>query len=321
MATRTQTRRRHAAARAPARATRASRQRPSADRGGYSGRADWKGHIAFGLVEIPVALRTAERRSDEVKFHLIDRRDRSPVGNQRISKVTGEPVPWSEIVKGYEHEKGEYVLLDDSELRRANPEASRTIEILDFVKADEVHPVFFAEPYHVLPARAKGNHAYALLREALQRSGRIGIASVVLRTRQHLAALVPRGPLLELVLMRYGHELSELSGLGLPDKELSAKLPPRELDMAEQLMDSMSGKFTPRKYKDTWHEDVMALIERKIRSGQTGPVQVPASEEEEERVAPVTDLMPLLERSLGGRRRRVPSRARPRAARPHRKSA
>ncbi len=311
MATRTVTRRRLAPSRASARAT---RHRPAADRGGYSGRADWKGHIAFGLVEIPVALRTAERRSDEVRFNLIDRRDRSPVGNLRVNKVTGEPVPWSEIVKGYEHEKGEYVLLDDSALRRANPEASRTIEILGFVEADEVHPVYFSEPYHVLPARARGNHAYALLREALARSGRIGIASVVLRTRQHLAALVPRGPLLELVLMRYGHELSDLHSPGRPEKELSAKLPARELDMAGKLVDSMSGKFTPGKYKDTWHSDVMALIRRKVRSGRTGPVRVPAAEEEEH-VAPVTDLMPLLERSLGARGRRAPTRARPRTRR------
>jgi DNA end-binding protein Ku len=315
MATRT-TRR---AARAPRSSTGARPRRAAARRGADTGRADWKGHIAFGLVEIPVTLRTAEKRSERVRFHLIDRRDRSPVGNQRVSKATGEPVPWSEIVKGYEHEKGEYVLLDDTELQRANPEASRTIQILDFVDATAVHPVYFSEPYHVLPARAKGNRAYALLRQALERSGKIGVATVVLRTRQHLAALLPRGPVLALVLMRYGQELAEPASLPLPD-ELSDKLPPKELEMADRLIESMSGSFAPGRYKDTWHTEVMALIERKIRSGRTGPVRLAEADEDEERVAPVTDLMPLLERSLGARGRRAPARrkAPPRA---HRKSA
>src|SRR5262249_7855564 len=154
-----------------------------------------------------VALRTAEQRSDTLKFSLIDRRDRAPVGNLRVNKTTGEEVPWGDIVKGYEHEKGEYVLLDESELRQANVEARRTIEIGDFVDAGAIHPVFFAEPYHVLPARERGNHAYSLLHAALERSGKVGVATVVLRTRQHLALLTTRGPLLALILLRWAHEL------------------------------------------------------------------------------------------------------------------
>src|SRR5262249_50115188 len=146
---------------------RAPRRRAAGSGRAAGGRADWKGHIAFGLVEIPVALRTAERRSDALKFTLIDRRDRAPVGNLRVNKTTGEEVPWDQIVKGYEHEKGEYVLLDDSELRQVDVEATRTIEILDFVDESAIDPVYFAEPYHVLPARARGNHAYGLLHAAL----------------------------------------------------------------------------------------------------------------------------------------------------------
>jgi DNA end-binding protein Ku len=302
--------------RAPTR--RAPRRRRASAEHGEHGRADWKGHIAFGLVEIPVALRTAERRSEALKFTLIDRRDRAPVGNLRVNKTTGEEVPWDDIVKGYEHGKGEYVLLDESELREANVEATRTIEIVDFVDAGAIHPVYFAEPYHVLPARPRGNHAYALLHAVLERSGKAGVATVVLRTRQHLALLTTRGPLLALVLLRWAHELAPAESVELPGDARSGRIPARELAMAEQLVQSMSSDWKPAAYKDTYHEDVMALIRRKVRSGQTGPVNRPEPEPGEEHGAPVLDLMPLLQRSLGTRGRRAPARARPR---PHRKSA
>jgi Ku protein len=150
--------------------------------------AIWKGFISFGLVEIPVELVTAEV-SHELSFKLFDRRDRAPVGNKRINKVTGEDVPWSEVVKGYEYSDGEYVLLAEQELKAANPEATQTIEILDFVDAADVHPAYFGKPYYLRPSRKRGHKAYCLLHETLQRTGRIGIARVVIRTRQHLAAL------------------------------------------------------------------------------------------------------------------------------------
>ncbi len=303
--------------RAPPR-RRASRRREPGTERRAGGRADWKGHIAFGLVEIPVALRTAERRGDALKFSLIDRRDRAPVGNLRVNKTTGEEVPWNEIVKGYQFEKGEYVLLDESELRQVNVEATRTIEILDFVDESAIDPVYFSEPYHVLPARARGNHAYRLLHAALQKSGKAGVATVVLRTRKHLALLTTRGPLLALVLLRWAHELVPAEKVELPEDVETERIPPRELDMAEQLVESMSSDWKPDAYKDTYHEDVMALIQRKVRSGQTGPVKQTEAEPAEEPGAPVLDLMPLLERSLGSRGRRAPARHKPRA---HRKSA
>jgi DNA end-binding protein Ku len=308
--------------RRPTSAKRRPSRRAAAEHGadGEHVRSDWKGHIAFGLVEIPVALRTAERRSRELHFSLIDRRDRAPVGNLRVNKVSGEEVPWSEIVKGYEHEKGEYVLLDESELRRANVEASRTIEIRDFVDAAAIDPVYFSEPYHVLPARAKGNRAYALLHAALEKSGKVGIATVVLRTREHLAALTTRGPLLALLLMRWGHDLVPAEEVKLPADSLSGSVSARELAMAQQLVESMSSDWKPGAYKDTYHEDIMALIQRKVRSGQTGPVSQPEAEEGEEPAAPVLDLMPLLQQSLGPRGRRTATRAKPRP-RAHRKSA
>ena len=315
MATRksTSTRRR------PARSGRRPGKAGHGGSGRSGGRADWKGHIAFGLVEIPVALRTAEHRRGEVKFSLVDRRDRAPVGNLRVNKTTGEEVPWGEIVKGYEHEKGEFVLLDESELKSVHVEASRTIEIMDFVDADEIDPMYYAEPYYVLPGRERGNHAYALLRDALERSGKVGIAKVMLRTRQHIAALMTRGPLLALILMRWDHELVAPASVPLPEDAGADRVPARELAMAQQLVESMSAEWKPAQYKDTYHEDVMALIQRKVRSGRTGPVNVPDAEPEE-RVAPVLDLMPLLQQSLGSRGRRG-APARPRAARAHRRSA
>src|SRR5262249_47171518 len=239
------------------------------------GRADWKGHIAFGLVEIPVTLRHAERRADELHFSLIDRRHRAPVGNLRVNKATGEEVPWSEIVKGYEHAPDEYVLLDESELAGANVEATHTIEILDFVEAAAIDPAYYADPYLVLPARSKGNAAYVLLREALRRAGRVGVARVVLRTREHLAALTVRGPLLALDLLRWPPELMRPQDVDLPAGALSPGAGARELELAERLVDSLSGDWKPERYKDRYRDDVLALIHRKLKSGETGPVVAP----------------------------------------------
>jgi DNA end-binding protein Ku len=282
------------------------------------GRADWKGHIAFGLVEIPVALRHAERRTDELHFSLVDRRDHAPVGNLRVNKTTGEEVPWPQIVKGYEHEPGEYVLLDESELRQANVEASRSIEILDFVEGSAIDPAFYSDPYLVLPARSKGNVAYVLLRDALRKTGRVGIARVVLRTREHLAALTVRGPLLALDLLRWPHELLRPEDVKLPEGALSSRAGPRELELAEKLVDSLSGHWEPAQYKDRYRDDVLALIHRKVKSGKVEPVVTPQAEREEAGT-PVLDLMPLLRQSVG--RRAETKRPRRSARRPARRTA
>jgi len=287
-------------------------------------RALWKGHISFGLVEIPVVLRSAEKREGEVSFKLFDRRDHSPVGNLRVNKNTGEEVPWAEVVKGYEHEPGEVVLVSESELASANVEATHAIEILDFVDAKEIAKLFWSDPYFVLPARSSGQKAYTLLRETLRRTGMVGIARVVLRTRQHLAALTVEGPALVLVILRYAHELVDPESLELPEAKV-ADVPERELEMAEKLVESMSAKWTPEKYKDTWHRDVMALIERKVRSGKVEPIEEPEAEEREKKEAPVLDLMPLLKQSVEsrapGRSGARPSRARPRTQAPKRSRA
>jgi DNA end-binding protein Ku len=264
-------------------------------------RAFWKGSISFGLVEIPVSLQPATK-THELSFSLLDRKDFSPVGNKRYNKNTGRDVPWDEVVRGYEYEPDEYVVLTDEELRRANVDASETIEIVQFVEKGEIDPVFYETPYYVEPLK-KASKSYALLRAALERSGKVGIARVVLRTRQHLAALVVREQILVLDLLRYAHELRSAREIEAPP--VSAKgagVSERELKMAEQLIAGMTGKWDPATYKDEYRDDVLALVRHKVRAGQTHTVLEP-EEPEERRPArsEVVDLMPLLKRSLAER--------------------
>jgi len=264
-------------------------------------RAFWKGSLSFGLVEIPVTLRPALQTKD-LSFTLLHRKDFAPVGNRRYDKNTGREVPWKEIVRGYEYKPDEYVVLTDDELRRVNPKATQTIEIVEFVDAAEIDPIFFDTPYYVEPQK-KGSKSYALLREALEKSGKVGIARVVLRTRQHVAALMVRGKALVLNLLRYPHELRSAESLDVPGKKgAQAAVSPREVQMAQQLIQGMTGKWNPARFKDEYRDDVMALVRKKIRSNQTHTILEPESEEE--RPVPrrdVVDLMPLLKASLARR--------------------
>lgn len=266
-------------------------------------RAFWKGSISFGLVEIPVTLRPA-LQSKDLSFTLLNRKDFAPVGYKRYDKRTGREVPWEQIVRGYEYEPDEYVVLTDEELRAANAKATQTIEIVEFVDAAEIDPLYFDTPYYVEPQK-RGSKSYALLREALQKSGRVGIARVVLRTRQHLAALLVRGDALVLNLLRYAHELRSLEELDVPGKS-DARVSPREVQMAEKLIDGMTDRWKPEQFQDDYRNDVLALVKKKIRSNQTHTILEP----EEGEAAPtprrdVVDLMPLLKQSLerqqGGR--------------------
>lgn len=257
-------------------------------------RAIWKGHISFGLVEIPVALHKAED-PHEFDFTLVDRRDHARIGYERINKDTGKPVAWEDIVRAHEM-GGEMVLVSDDELARANVEASRTIDILDFVDGAQIHPAYFERPYYLAPTRKQGAKAYTLLREALERSGRVGIANIVLRTRQHLAALTTKGPVLVLVLLRFADELRSVDTLEVPEEGDKAGLEPKELEMAEQLVDSMTSEWEPDRYSDTFFRDVTKMLERKRKSGETEPVELPP--EKEPKRAAVVDLMPLLQKSM-----------------------
>lgn len=263
-------------------------------------RALWKGSISFGLVNIPVGLFSAEQRDEGLSFAQLDRRSMSPIGYKRYNKETGEEVPWEEIVRGYEYETGRYVVLSDEDFQRANPKASRTVEILDFVDASDIEPLYFDKPYYLAPpgggAAAKG---YALLRETLRRTGKVGVARVVIRTREYLAAVMARGPLLVLEVLRYPYELRSTDDLEVPGEDLDALgVTEKELKMAEMLVEQMVEGWQPEKYKDRYRDDLLARIQEKIAAGETEAVGGEGVTEEAEAGAEVVDIMSLLKRSV-----------------------
>jgi DNA end-binding protein Ku len=261
-------------------------------------RAIWKGSITFGLVEIPVSLVSAEKSEDDIDFAMLDKRDFSPVGYKRVSKKTGREVPWEDIVKGYEYEPDEYVVVTDADFARANPEAARTVEIIDFVEASHIDPMYFEKPYYLQPAK-KNSKGYALLRETLRRTGRVGIARVVIRTRQRLGAVVPRGQVLTLELLRYAHELRSPEEVSAPSDDLKQiGVTEKELKMAERVVEGMADEWKPSRYKDEYHDDLMAFIRKKVESGDTHLIEEPSEEPRARRRGEVVDLMPLLQRSI-----------------------
>lgn len=272
------------------------------------GRAIWKGAINFGLVSIPVALYSAEADSS-IDFDLLDKRDFSRVRYRRVNEKTGREVPWDEIVKGYEYEKGEYVALTDEDFVQANVEASQSIDILDFVDGAEISPIYFDKPYFLAPLKP-GQHAYALLREVMSRTGKVGIARVVIRTRQHLAALLGSGPILILNLLRFAHELRDASALDLPAGK-SGTASSQELKMAEQLVESLSGKWNPEKYRDEYHQDLLQMIDKKIKSGQTKALEPVETGRQPKHRGKVIDIMHLLRQSVEqGQKKNEASRSR-----------
>lgn len=282
-------------------------------------RAIWKGNITFGFVEIPVALVSAERPESELRFHHLDRRDMKPVGYQRVNKESGEEVAWKDIVRGYEFEGGRYVVISDEELKLANVEVSRNVAIVAFVELAEVDPFFFRKPYFLTPL-TKQSRSYALLHETLCATGKAGIAKVVLHTRQHVAAVVAHGPALALVLLRYGDEIVEPDSLGIqPLSPKGPKISDAEMKFAEQLVKGMTQTWSPEQYRDDYREDVLSLIDRKIKTGSAEAVGESAGARSSRRRSPV-DLMALLKRSLAaadaakGRKRVLPHRRKAKGA-------
>ncbi|MDN4591379.1 Ku protein [Xenophilus aerolatus] len=258
----------------------------------------WKGAISFGLVHIPVALYSATRDSG-VDFDWLDKRSMDPVGYKRINKKTGKEITKENIVKGVAYEDGQYVILSDKEIADAYPKTTQTIEIESFVPADSIPFVYLERPYYVAPIN-RGAKVYALLREALQRSGRIGIARVVIQTKQHLAAMIPAGPGLVLNLLRWGADIRPWEDLPLPAEDAKkAGLTPRELKMAEQLVADMGAEWDPEDYQDEFKNQIMALVDRKVAAGQTEAVTQPDPVERTEgQGAKILDLTELLQRSL-----------------------
>jgi len=259
-------------------------------------RAIWKGTISFGLVTIPVGLFSAVAR-EQLSFHLLDGRDLAPVRNRRVNEATGEEVTWEEIVKGYELPDGRWVTVDDSDFAAANVKATRTIDVLGAVCADEIHIDYFDTPYFLAP-EPQGAKAYALLREALRRAGRVAVGQIVIRSRQRLCALVPDGDLLLLEVLRYPYELRDSSDLDVPSPDLaSLGVTDAEIALAGQLVATIETTWDPASYRDTYHDDLLALIERKAQ-GEAIPAPEPPPP-----TAQVIDIMSLLKQSVEDARR------------------
>ncbi|MBY0315224.1 MAG: Ku protein [Bdellovibrionales bacterium] len=259
----------------------------------------WKGTISFGLVSIPVYLESS-KETEKIHFNLIDKRDNAPVGYKQINKNTRREIERKDIVKGYEYEKGEYVIMSEADFKKANVKATGTMEIEDFVELSEVDPILFDKPYYIVPQKG-GEKGYVLLRDVLKRTDKAGVCTVVLHTVQHLALLIAREDYILLELLRFSHEIRELHEVDFLDPEIKKiKVSDRELKVAEQVVHGMTGKWQPDKYRDTYQDDLMKLIKAKVRKGATTTVEEVATEEEDE-VAPntnVIDLTALLEKSL-----------------------
>src|SRR5580692_4140039 len=225
-------------------------------------RAIWKGTISFGLVSIPISLFTATRR-EEIKFRLLRGSDLSPVNYKRVAEVDGKEVPWDKIVKGYEYEKGKFVVIKDEDFARVDVEATQTVDIINFVKLEEINPLLFAKPYYMQIEKG-GDKGYALLRDALAASGKVGIAKVVIKERQHLAAIKAYQSGLMLELMRFPDELVDLKEFKTPKFKTASKA---EIAMASELIRNMSARWQPEKYHDDYREALEKLIEKKIAHG------------------------------------------------------
>lgn len=266
-----------------------------------SPRVIWKGAISFGLVHVPVALYPASQDSG-IDFDWLDRRSMDPVGYQRINKRTGKAIQGDDIVKGIQQEDGEYVLVTDAQIKAAYPVSTQTIEIETFVQAAEIPFLLLEKPYYLEPI-GKGEKVYALLREAMAQSGVIGIARVVMHTKEHLAALIPMGPALVLNTIRWANEIRPVDDLKLPAAgKTAAGVKPAELKMATQLISDMTGPWDATAYEDRFVSAVQALVRQKVKAGDTKTVK--PLEEVSEASAPsnVVDLTELLARSLSGRK-------------------
>lgn len=254
-----------------------------------SERAIWKGAVNFGLVTIPVGLYAATERANEIAFRLLHRKDESPIDYKRFCEREDVEVPWSEIVKGYEYAEGRYVVVTDEDLTRARVPATQTYEIRDFVPAPSIDDLYVDHPYYLVPSGRAAFKPYALLRDALEKTGRVGVGTIVLRQREHLAALEPAGEALVLTTMRWAYEIRSPARLDLPKRH--AGWDEREMDLALRLIDTLASEFDPRRYEDTYRAVLLKVIEAKVK-GKAFALPAPA------RPRKVADLTKALEQSL-----------------------
>jgi DNA end-binding protein Ku len=253
-------------------------------------RSLWKGSISFGLVSIPVSLYPATRR-EELSFRLLRATDLSPVNYKRVAQNDGREVPWDQIVKGYEYEKGKFVVLKDADFKRVDIEATQTVEIMDFVQLDEVDPMFFQKPYYLVPEKG-GAPAYTLLHDVLANTGKVGIAKVVIRSRQHLAAVKAQKKGLVLEIMHFADELVDVEELNIPLAKSNPQR--RELEMAKTLVNQMTQPWEPKRYTDDYSSSLMKMIKDKIANGDKAAGPAPKAK----RQTNVIDLAAVLEESL-----------------------
>jgi DNA end-binding protein Ku len=285
-----------------------------------STRTLWKGAISFGLVHIPITLHsaTAENR---MKFNLLDKRTMNPVGNKQVNKATGEAMTKEEVVKGFEYEKDQYVTLTPDEIKAALPKSTQTIEIEAFIDGSHIPTAYYNKPYYVAPA-SKGQKPYLLLLETMRRTGKVGIARVVISTRQHLAALMPADQGLVLELLRWEDEVRDTAGLPLPDAK-ETKVTDRELKMAEQLVSELEDDWKPDEFHDEFREKLEQLVQEKVKAGEGEHIMKPIEGEEVKTSADIIDLTELLRRSLrkGGGKADEEDAEKPAAAKTSRRKA
>ena len=265
-------------------------------------RSIWKGAIAFGLVNIPVGLTSAEESGSEVSLNLIDRTNNARIRYEKVNAETGKPVPWENLVKGYEHDEGQFILLDEKELENVQPKLTKTIEIEQFVDLADIEPMLFEKPYYLEPEK-RGKKAYALLRETLRKTGKAGIAKVVIRTRGYLAAMFVRGDAIVLEMLRYPDELRKADKLDLPASDDAQYQPgKKEMELAEHLVEQMTEEWDPEQHHDEYQAALMAYIEKKIATGGTAAVKGGDRERADGSVTAsnTIDLAAYLEQSIKG---------------------
>lgn len=270
----------------------------------------WTGTLSFGLLNVPVSLMSGERNVD-LHFRMLDSRDRKPIRFERVNADTGEEVPWKDIVKAYEYDKGSYVVLEEDDIRSAAPESHEAVEVETFVDAGTIDPRYYEKPYLLVPAK-KAEKGYVLLRETLRSTGKVGIARVVVRTREYLCAVMPHGDALVLMILRYPQELVDPEDYKLPSGSLSEyRINSKETAMAEQLIESMSGEWKPDEYHDEFRERLHTLLKKRIKAkgGTTKVEEEPVPREDD--ATNVVDFMSLLQKSLDAKKRTPAARKTP----------
>jgi DNA end-binding protein Ku len=270
----------------------------------------WNGILSFGLLNVPVSLMSGERKVD-LSFRMLDARDNTPIRYERVNAETGEEVPWKDIVKAFEYDKGSYVVLEAEDIKSAAAESHDSIDIDTFVEAAEISPQYFEKPYVLVPGK-KAEKGYVLLRETLKRTGRIGIAKVVIRTRENLCAVMPKDDALLLIILRYPSEVVNVDDYVLPSGKAEAyRVTDRELQMAEQLIESMAGRWNPKEYKDEFRDRLSKVIDERLRSKGKVPKKEVADDTPEDAATNVVDFMALLQKSLATNKRTPASKAEP----------